>query len=108
MRYFSNEMFSLVKNGVYSSKHWNKESCKDCSFAAVVATIIISRKQIHVIYFSNLHFFLNLSLNLPAIVKIVLKVRVIVYFDLTILQGRANSSKTVFGALRRLSKYINE
>lgn len=49
MRYFSNEMFSLVKNGVYSSKHWNKESCKDCSFAAVVATI--SRKQIHVIYF---------------------------------------------------------
>lgn len=51
MIYFSNEMFSLVKNGVYSSKHWNKESCKDCSFAAVVATIIISRKQIHVIYF---------------------------------------------------------
>lgn len=51
MRYFSNEMFSLVKNGVYSSKHWNKESYEDCSFAAVVATIIISRKQIHVIYF---------------------------------------------------------
>lgn len=50
MRYFSNEMFSLVKNGVYSSKHWNKESYEDCSFAAVVATII-SRKQIHVIYF---------------------------------------------------------
>lgn len=107
MRYFSNEMFSLVKNGVYSSKHWNKESYKDCSFAAMVATFI-SRKQIHVIYFSNLHFFFNLSLNLQAIVKIVLKVRVIVYFDLTILQGRANSSKTVFGALRRLSKYINE
>lgn len=50
MIYFSNEMFSLVKNGVYSSKHWNKESCKDCSFAAMVATFI-SRKQIHVIYF---------------------------------------------------------
>lgn len=92
MRYFSNEMFSLVKNGVYSSKHWNKESYKDCSFAAMVASTI-SRKQIHVIYFSNLHFFLNLSLNLQAIVKIV-------FFDLTILQGRANSSKTVFGALQ--------
>lgn len=92
MIYFSNEMFSLVKNGVYSSKHWNKESCKDCSFAAMVASTI-SRKQIHVIYFSNLHFFLNLSLNLQAIVKIV-------FFDLTILQGRANSSKTVFGALQ--------
>lgn len=50
MRYFSNEMFSLVKNGVYSSKHWNKESYEDCSFAAMVASII-SRKQIHVIYF---------------------------------------------------------
>lgn len=59
MIYFSNEMFSLVKNGVYSSKHWNKESYKDCSFAAMVASTI-SRKQIHVIYFSNLHFFLNL------------------------------------------------
>lgn len=92
MIYFSNEMFSLVKNGVYSSKHWNKESYKDCSFAAMVASTI-SRKQIHVIYFSNLHFFLNLSLNLQAIVKIVV-------FDLTILQGRANSSKTVFGALQ--------
>lgn len=50
MRYFGNEMFSLVKNGVYSSKHWNKESYKDCSFAAMVASTI-SRKQIHVIYF---------------------------------------------------------
>lgn len=55
MRYFSNEMFSLVKNGVYSSKHWNKESYEDCSFAAVVATII-SRKQIHVIYFLKFTF----------------------------------------------------
>lgn len=68
----------------------------------------VNKYIVHVIYFSNLHFFLNLSLNVQAIVKIVLKVRVIVYFDLTILQGRANSSKTVFGALRRLSKYINE
>lgn len=46
MIYFSNEMFSLVKNGVYSSKHWNKESYKDCSFAAMVASTV-SRKQIH-------------------------------------------------------------
>lgn len=46
MIYFSNEMFSLVKNGVYSSKHWNKESYKDCSFAAMVASTI-SRKQKH-------------------------------------------------------------
>lgn len=53
----------------------------------------VNKYIVHVIYFSNLHFFLNLSLNLQAIVKIV-------FFDLTILQGRANSSKTVFGALQ--------
>lgn len=55
MIHFSNEMFSLVKNGVYSSKHWNKESYKDCSFAAMVASTI-SRKQIHVIYFFKFTF----------------------------------------------------